>query len=110
MRKHLIGWPGIGLLCAALASAQVSTTPEPAAREPAFTSSTSSSAIQNQQRLRHPEQRKALRAISRESTGRCRSRRCHPHRSSHARGLRTRSQVHSGQVTTGMIQPGHEGP
>ncbi len=69
MRKHLIDWPGIGLLCAALSSAAIGqnrTTPE-AAIEPSLTTSTSSFSIQTRERLKDPEQRKALRAINRQS-------------------------------------------
>jgi hypothetical protein len=70
MRKYLIGWPGIGLLCAALGSAAIAqdrTKPEAATIWPTLTTDTSSSAIQARERLRDPEQRKAVRANIRQS-------------------------------------------
>jgi hypothetical protein len=70
MRVHLVGWPGIGLLCAALSGAAIGqdrTTPEAATIGSTLTTDTSSSAIQGRERLKDPEQRKVLRANSRQS-------------------------------------------
>src|SRR5687767_14655159 len=69
MRRHLIYWPVIGLLCTALSSVAVTqdrTTPEPAL-EPSLTTGTSSLAVQARQARQDPEQRKALRARTRKS-------------------------------------------
>jgi hypothetical protein len=69
MRTHLAGWPGIGLLWAALGGAAIAqdrATPE-ATTGPTFTSDTSSLAIRGRERLKDPEQRKVLRANTRQS-------------------------------------------
>jgi hypothetical protein len=70
MRTHLIFWPAFGLLYAAFGGdviAQDRPATEAATSEPSFTTSTSASAIQGRERLKDPEQRKVLRANSRQS-------------------------------------------